>query len=81
MRFPTIKDGRGNNSTTLFFVAVTWVVVLVKFILAGTGVPFVGADPMAVTDFAQATLLVLGLWVGREGLQKNVELKRDSKDD
>ncbi|HHO59905.1 MAG TPA: hypothetical protein ENJ64_06645 [Thiotrichales bacterium] len=68
----TVKDCRGNESTTLFFVRVTWLVLLAKFITAGMSLPYIGLLPeMGVAEFGVAVTGVLFIWTRREHTEKN----------
>ena len=67
-----MKDSRGNPSITLTFVTVAFVLVLIKFALAGLELPVVGTmPPMSGMDFAAAAGAVLGIWWGREKTEKD----------
>ena len=74
MKAPTIKDSRGNESTTLFMVIVAFL-VLIGQVAAPYFLPSV--DPVRVLDFAGAFGIVIAVWQGREYKQKDVERKRD----
>lgn len=57
----------GDESRTLFFVFVSWLVLVVKYLLAGLTLPVVGTVPaMSATEFGSAVTLVLAIWLGRE---------------
>lgn len=64
-------DSTGRESRTLFFVSASWLVVWVKFLLAGLTLPVVGVVPaMTATEFGMAVGAVLGIWLGREWIKK-----------
>ncbi len=64
-------DARGKQSRTLFFVAVSWVVVLVKFAVAGVSLGSLGVMPaMTATEFGAAVAAILAIWLGREWTEK-----------
>lgn len=66
-----MKDSRGKKSTTLFFVAVTWAVLVGKFALAGVTIGDYGTFPeMTGGEFAAAVGAILGIWLGREYTEK-----------
>ncbi|MDH5185406.1 MAG: hypothetical protein OEX12_16120 [Gammaproteobacteria bacterium] len=66
-----LKDSRGHPSITLTFVAISLLVVLIKFILAGLTIPGLGEVPaMSGVDFAAAAGAVLGIWWAREKTEK-----------
>ncbi|MAK90444.1 MAG: hypothetical protein CMI13_04300 [Oleibacter sp.] len=69
---PRLCDARGKESVTLFFVSVSWFVLLIKFLLAG----IIGPE-MNAWDFASAATAILGVWLGREWTEK--KLRSDSK--
>lgn len=72
---PTIKDSRGEESVTLLFVAIGWLVLTIKFALGGLSIAF-GAAPAPVVTFAAPSIGaseyglafagILGIWLGRE---------------
>lgn len=71
MKLPSMNDSRGRESRTLFFVTVTWVVVLVKFFLADVDVWLLGEMPaMSGHELASSTIAILGIWLGREWTEK-----------
>ena len=62
-----LNDSHGDKSITLFFVSISWVVVVFKFLFAGLTLPGLGTFPlMSGGDFAMAITAVLGIWLGRE---------------
>jgi len=64
---------RGKQSTTLFFVGVSWAVVLVKFLVAGTTLGPLGImPPMGAGEFGSAVALILAIWLGREWQEKSL---------
>lgn len=64
-------DSSGRESRTLFFVTASWLVVWVKFLLAGVDLPFVGkVPPMTATEFGSAVAFILAIWLGREYVKK-----------
>jgi len=68
----TVCDSRGNESKTLFFVIVTWAVLLGKFIISGMTLPVIGLMPeMGAGEFGLAVTGVLGIWTMREHTEKN----------
>lgn len=68
------KDSRGNRSRTLPFVIVGFVAVTAKFVVAGLKLPLLGEAPeMSAAAYGSAVLMIVGLWVGREWKQKEVE--------
>lgn len=81
MKLPklTAVDSRGNESTTLFFVRVTWAVMVIKFLIAGMTLPGVGLMPdINVQDFGVAAGAILAIWVGREWKDKDREQVNDN---
>lgn len=65
-------DARGNQSKTLMFVAVSWLVVVVKFALAGLNLgPFGIIPAMGASEFGAAVALILAIWLGREWTEKS----------
>jgi len=64
-------DSNGQASRTLFFVSASWLIVWVKYLLAGLSLPFVGVvPPMTATEFGTAVAFILGIWLGREFVKK-----------
>ncbi len=64
-------DSRGKNSKTLTFVTIAFIVVIVKFVLAGLVIPVLGTVPvMGGGEFAAAIGAVLGIWTAREWKDK-----------
>jgi len=62
-----LDDSSGDKSTTLFFVSISWLVVIFKFTFAGLTLPLLGEFPeMSGGEFAAAVTAVLGIWLGRE---------------
>lgn len=67
----TIKDSRGRESATLTFVALSWLAVWGKYILAGLAIPHIGTvPPMTATEFSFAAASILAIWLGREWTEK-----------
>lgn len=63
-----MNDSRGVKSTTLSFVAVSWLAVTGKFISGTAGW---GPEPfMTATEYGTAVALILGIWLGREYTEK-----------
>jgi len=72
MKMITILDSRNKESTTLLFVAVAFVVVIIKFVLAGLSLGVLGVVPaMSGGEFAMAVGAVLGVWLTREWKEKD----------
>lgn len=71
----TMADSRGKESKTLFFVFITWFVLVVKFIASGMTIGGITVAPMDVMDFGVAVTGVLMIWVGREHVEKSVVAK------
>ena len=66
-----VKDSRGRESTTLTFVAFSWLAVWVKYVVAGLTLPVIGAvPPMTATEFSIAAAAILAIWLGREWTEK-----------
>lgn len=64
-------DSSGKESRTLFFVAASWLVVWLKFLLAGVTLPIIGqVPPMSATEFGSAVAFILAVWLGREWVKK-----------
>lgn len=71
------EDSRGNRSRTLPFVIVGFTAVTAKFVAAGLELPLLGQAPeMSASAYGSAVLMIVGLWVGREWKQKEVERGR-----
>lgn len=68
-------DARGNQSKTLMFVTVSWLVVVVKFTVAGINLGPLGVMPaMSAGEFGAAVALILAIWLGREWREKTKDL-------
>lgn len=69
---PGMTDSRGHPSKTLTFVTVSWLAVLIRFLLGGLTLGNLGAmPPMSGMDFAAAVGAVLGIWWARERTEKS----------
>lgn len=69
-----MKDSRGNNSKTLPFVVIGFTAVTAKFVAAGLTLGPIGTAPeMSASAYGSAVLMIVGLWVGREWKQKEIE--------
>lgn len=76
----TIKDSRGKDSTTLFFVTVGFSVVMAKFIAGGLAISHLvggtfqiiwNVPVMGGTEFGIALGAVLAAWTAREHKEKS----------
>lgn len=65
-----INDSRGKKSKTLFFVAASWAVLLVKFALGGLTTPMGVMPLIGANEFGIATGVILAIWLGREWTEK-----------
>lgn len=76
----SLTDSRGEESITLLFVALSWVVVWIKFILAGATLPVLDwkVPPMTATEFGVSISAIMAVWLGREWKAK--DLLRGNKD-
>lgn len=78
-----MKDTRGRRSKTLFFVTVTWIAMLIKFIAAGVtitvGEAVTSIAPMGATEFGTGVAMVLAVWVGREWKDKEMNGSADNQ--
>lgn len=64
---------RGKESTTLFFVTVSWSLVAVKFLVAGVDLGLFGLmPPMTALEFGGAVAFILAIWLGREWQEKSL---------
>lgn len=64
-------DSSGRESRTLFFVSASWLVVWIKFLVAGLKLPIVGVVPhMTATEFGMSVAAILAIWIGREWVKK-----------
>lgn len=64
---PAIKDSRGKASHTLFFVAVAFLVVTVKFSISG----FFGQEAMSLSEYGAAFAAIVVPYIGREWIEKS----------
>lgn len=70
MKFFTL-DSRGNESKTLVFVAISWLAVTGKFVVAGLVLGPLGTAPaMGAGEYGAAVLAILTIWLGREWTEK-----------
>lgn len=67
----TMKDTRGNESTTLSFVVTAFLVVIVKFLFAGFSIMGSEVPAMSGNEFAMAIGAVLAIWQYRETKSKS----------
>ena len=66
-----LKDSRGKESTTLTFVVISWLVVLIKYLVSGITLGPLGLQPIVGTgEFGAAVTLILAIWLGREWKDK-----------
>lgn len=64
-------DARGQQSRTLFFVTVSWLVLILKYAVAGVTLGPLGTMlPMTALEFGGAFALILAPWLGREWTEK-----------
>lgn len=62
---------RGKESKTYRFVFISWLVVTVKFAVAGITIDAIGSMPaMGVGEYGAAIALILAIWLGREYTEK-----------
>ena len=61
-----LKDTSGKPSTTLTFVVIAFVAILIKFIGAEIG----PIPPMSASEFGAAVMAILAPWVVREFKEK-----------
>lgn len=64
------RDARGRESRTLFFVAVSWLTMTLRFVAGGLAFEYGpihwNIAPALVTDYGVAVAAVIAVWVGRE---------------
>lgn len=61
------RDTRGQQSTTLGFVVISFTVLIVKFALGGLTLGVLGDMPViSAGEFGAALVVVLGIWRHRE---------------
>ena len=69
--FKLLKDARGRESITLTFVAVSFAILQIKFLLAGITIsPELTIPPMSAEAFGLSTAGILAVWLGREWVDK-----------
>ena len=76
MSWFTVKDSRGRESRTLFLVAVSWLFISTRFVLAtfhGVVPALNDIPPFDPMEYAKATGVLLALWLSREWIDKAVE--------
>jgi len=62
-----LDDSRGKESKTLFFVTVSWLALLAKFLLGG----FFSFPVISSAAFSAGVTAILAIWLGREWMEKN----------
>jgi hypothetical protein len=67
---PKIKDSRGRESHTLFFVTLALLVLIPKFAVSSLTVFGITFPAMTGGEFAAAFGAVLLVWLGREWTEK-----------
>lgn len=74
--FRGLTDSRGKESVTLSFVAISWVALLCKFLLAGMTLGPLGVMPlMSAPEFGGSVTAILLIWLGREWTEKKGDVK------
>lgn len=64
---------RGKQSTTLLFVALSWLAVFAKFVVSGVNLGPLGVMPtMSAGEFGAAVALILAIWLTREKIEKDI---------
>ncbi len=77
-KFWTPKDSKGRESRTLFFIAVAFAVITIRYFFQGLGIEW-GPIKFIITDtsmveFSGSVTALLGIWLGREWINvKKVE--------
>jgi hypothetical protein len=81
MRFvPGIRDIRGRESTTLFFVYISWLLLVVKFAVGGFETPFGTMPVIGATEFGIAVTAILAIWTAREYKEKDLVQKQNENE-
>jgi|PlaIllAssembly_1097288.scaffolds.fasta_scaffold00079_21 hypothetical protein len=76
MSWFTIKDTRGRESRTLFFVGVSWLVITARFVLSflgGVVEEFAALSQVSILDYAKGVTVIMAIWLGREWLDKTTD--------
>ena len=64
------RDSKGRESRTLWFVAVTWLIMTARFIAGGIefsiGPVHWAIQPSMVLDYGGAVAAILAVWVARD---------------
>ena len=64
------RDSKGRESRTLWFVAVTWLIMTARFIAGGIefsiGPIHWAIQPSMVLDYGGAVAAILAVWVARD---------------
>lgn len=64
-------DARGKQSRTLAFVTISWLIVTIKFAVAGISLGPLGVAPqMGAGEYGAAVAAILLIWLGREWTEK-----------
>jgi len=62
-----MTDANGKKSTTIFFVRLGGMAVIVKYIFASFAIPMLGVVPsMSTVDFGVGLTAILAIWQVRE---------------
>ena len=71
------RDGHGRESRTLWFVALTWMVMTLRFLMGGVdltaGWLHWAITPSPILDYGAAVSAILAVWVGREWVNRKVK--------
>lgn len=68
-----VTDRNGKKSRTLFFVTISWAVLVFKFAIAGLGYGEITAPEMSASEFGMAVAGILAIWLGREWKETHYE--------
>lgn len=67
----TATDSRGRESKTLRFISISWLIVTIRFALAGFSIPYLGDLPeVSPAEYGAAVALLLTIWLSREWTEK-----------
>lgn len=63
-----MNDSRGKKSWTVLFVFITWMLINIKFMLAGLNLSWGTVPAMGITEYSTAFMMIMGIWLGREAI-------------
>lgn len=67
------RDSQGRESRTLWFVAITWLFMSIRFFIGGIDIKFAWLawtiQPSSMLEYGAAVAAILAVWVGRTWME------------